>query len=258
MIVVGTIEIFSQTGQNLAIIRHRNPTREHYDAAWTIFIILSLVLSVAIWLAAPLTVIYFHEPRAAAVVKVLAVRTLLGGLENVGIVDFGRDLTFHKQFQYRVYPSLVAFVAGLIAAFVLRNYWALVIGIMTERVCSIALSYILSPFRPRLSLRKVPELWSFSIWTFVRSMGVYLSVQIDKILIGGFAGAAAMGRYEVATDVASAPTQEINLPMIAVLFPVMSKNSRSTEQTEGFLPDGPLLVSAYLHVHRHRRCARFE
>ena len=40
MIVVGTVEIFNQTGQHLAIIRHANPTREHYDSAWTIFILL--------------------------------------------------------------------------------------------------------------------------------------------------------------------------------------------------------------------------
>ena len=45
MIILGTVEIFAQTGQHLAIIRHPNPTREHYDSAWTIFIILSTILA---------------------------------------------------------------------------------------------------------------------------------------------------------------------------------------------------------------------
>ncbi len=140
MVIVATIEVFNQTGQQLAIIRLPHPTREHYDAAWTIFIILSTILGTAIWLAAPLAQIYFHEPRAAAVVKVLAFRTFLGGFENIGVVDFQRNLQFHKVFQYRTYPSLISFVVGLIAAFVLRNYWALVIGIMTQQLCGIALS----------------------------------------------------------------------------------------------------------------------
>ena len=114
-------------------------------------------------------------------------------------------------------------IVTLIAAFSLRSYWALVIGIMTQQSFGVLLSYVLSPFRPRLSLAKAGELWSFSVWTFLKSIGTYLSSQIDKLAIGGFAGAAAMGRYEVAVDVSSSPSQEINAPMISVLFPVMAK-----------------------------------
>lgn len=222
MIILGTVEIFAQTGQHLAIIRHPNPTREHYDSAWTIFIILNTILATVVFLCAPLTVIYFHEPRAMPVVEILALKTFIAGLENVGIVDFQKYLEFHKQFLYRVLPSVVSFFVTLAAAFILRNYWALVIGILTQEFTGFVLSYVLSPFRPRLGLSKVKELWSFSLWTFVRSIAGYLGNQIDKLVIGGFAGASAMGRYEIAVDVSSSPSQEINNPMLSVLFPVMA------------------------------------
>ncbi len=93
---------------------------------------------------------------------------------------------------YRTIPSLVSFFVTLAAAFILRNYWALVIGILTQEFAGFVLSYILSPFRPRFGLSKVRELWSFSIWTLVRGIGGYLGTQMDKLVIGGFAGAAAM------------------------------------------------------------------
>src|SRR5262245_16117466 len=35
LVIVGMVEIFSRTGFGAAIIRHPNPTREHYDSAWT-------------------------------------------------------------------------------------------------------------------------------------------------------------------------------------------------------------------------------
>src|SRR5678816_3414499 len=35
MLVIGMLEIMAETGQRLAIIRHSNPTRAHYDTAWT-------------------------------------------------------------------------------------------------------------------------------------------------------------------------------------------------------------------------------
>jgi O-antigen/teichoic acid export membrane protein len=223
MIVVGTVEVFNQTGQHQAIIRHPAPTRQHYDAAWTIFIILSTILGACVFFAAPLADIYFHEPSAIAVVRILALKTFITGFENVGIVDFQRDLRFHRQFIYQVIPSVIAFFVTIVAAFALRNYWALVIGILSQEFSRIMLSYILSPFRPRLSLAKAADLWSFSIWTFLKSIAGYLGNQVDKLAIGSFAGAAAMGRYEVAVDVSSSPSQEINNPMISVLFPVMSK-----------------------------------
>jgi len=69
----------------------------------------------------------------------------------------------------------------------------------------------------------VHEIWSFSIWTFFRSVGYYLNGQLDQVVVGGFGGAALMGRYAVAADVAQSPSREINEPMVAVLYPVMSR-----------------------------------
>jgi lipopolysaccharide exporter len=230
MIIVGTIEIFAQTGQGLALIRHVAPTREHYDSAWTISVLLGLGLGVIIWLAAPVAVFYFHEPRARVVVQIIAFRTMLVGLTNIGVVNFKRDLRFRAQFAYDIAPSIVAFVVTIAAAVTLRNYWALVIGMMSQQATTVALSYILEPYRPRVSFAKIAEIWSFSIWTFARSVGVYLNGQVDKFAVGGFAGSATMGRYEVAADIAIAPTMEINAPMIATLFPVMARVHQDIER----------------------------
>jgi len=223
MIIAGAIEVFAQTGQLLALIRLQAPTRAHYDSAWTVSLLLNFGLGAIIWLVAPVTAIYFHEPRAAAVVHVVAFRTMIAGLENIGIVNFRRDLRFRAQFAYDASPSIVSFVLTLISAAILRNYWALVIGIMSQQIATICLSYLIEPYRPRISFAKVREIWSFSIWTLIRAVAFYLNTQVDKLAVGGFGGAATMGRYEVATDVGTSATAEINAPMIATLFPVMAK-----------------------------------
>jgi len=230
MIIAGTIEIFAQTGQWQAIIRHPAPTRDHYDSAWTISMLLGLGLGLVIWLAAPVAVIYFHEPRAQQVVEVVAFRTMIVGLTNVGIVNFKRDFRFRAQFVFDTAPSIVAFFVTIGAAVAFRNYWSLVVGMLSQQFATVGLSYILEPHRPRITFAKVGEIWSFSLWTMTRGIGVYLNNQVDKFAVGGFAGSATMGRYEVATDVAIAPTQEINLPMIATLFPVMSRAHADTQR----------------------------
>ena len=229
-LIVGTLEIFTQTGQYNAIVRHPNPTREHYDSVWTVSLLLGLGLGLMIWAMTPLTTAYFHEPRAAPVVEILAVRTMMLGLQNVGIINFSRDLNFGRQFYFNMIPRLVSFFVTVGFAIVLRNYWALVIGIVSQNIAAVILSYVMDSYRPWFCFKKVREIWSFSIWSLFKNLGLYVNSQIDKIAVGGFAGAAAMGRYDVAQDVAISPSQELINPVVNALMPVMAKVQNDVEK----------------------------
>jgi len=236
MIVVGVFETLSDTGQGAAIIRHRNPTREHYDTAWTIYVIVGFALGAAICLIAPLTTIYFHDQRAVLVMQCLSVRAVLSGFENIGILDFKRELQFSSVFSYTFHVKLISFIVTISLAFLLRNYWALVAGMICGQLARTVLSYTMHSYRPRLSLARFSEIYSFSIWVFIRSIGSYLQTQIDAIAVGGATGATSMGQYTVAKDLAASPTDEIVTPMVTVLFPVMAKyQHNSVELRELYL-----------------------
>lgn len=228
MIVVGMFEVLNQTGQKLALIRIVYPTPAHYNTAWTISFLIGLTIGLAIYLLAPLSKFYFHDDSAITVMKVLALRAVLSGLENIGPVDFRRELNFNLLFYYNFLPRIASFVVTMAAAIFFRNYWALVMGILAGQLGVTVLSYVMHSHRPRLSFSKVPEIWSFSIWAFFRSIGSYFSDQVDQIAVGGISGASSMGRYAVASDVASSPSREINDPMISVLYPVMAKLQHDT------------------------------
>lgn len=223
MIVVGTLEMFSQTGQRLVLIRLEEPTVDHFDSAWTVSFFLGLAVAGLILAVSPLAVLYFHEPKVVPVMQCLALRSVLGGLENIGTVNFRRDFQFNYFFAYNVYPKFFSFVVTITLALILRNYWALVIGMLSGQTACLLLGYVMHKHRPWFNFSRIAEIWSFSIWSFIRSIGYYLNTQVDQIAVGGFGGASLMGRYAVATDVAQSPSREINEPMIAVLYPVMSR-----------------------------------
>jgi len=42
------------------------------------------------------------------------------------VLNFQRHFQFHKQFSINVISTLVGFVAVIVSALILRNYWALV------------------------------------------------------------------------------------------------------------------------------------
>jgi lipopolysaccharide exporter len=223
MIVVEMFEMLSMTGQLAAIIRHRDPTPQHYDTAWSINIMIGFGIGIAIFLLAPLTNFYFHDEQAAVVMRWLALRPIMSGLENVGTLDFRRDLQFNRVFGYNFYAKLFSFAVTITLAVVLRSYWALVWGILSGQFARTVLSYVMHRYRPRLSFAKISEIWSFSIWIFIRFMGGYFESQVDVIAVGGATGTNSMGRYTIAKDIGTSPTGEITGPMLSVLFPVMAK-----------------------------------
>jgi O-antigen/teichoic acid export membrane protein len=222
LIFVGLMETLNMGGQQLALIRLSAPTREHYDTAWTLYVIMGFAIGAAIAALAPLTRLYFSDPRVVPVMQCMALRSVIGGFENIGTVDFRRDLQFQRAFLYNYFPKLVSLLVVVPLAAVLRNYWALVAAMLASELSQIALSYAMHPYRPRLSLERVGDILSFSFWTLFRFFGQYANLQVDQAAVGGVSGVAAMGRYSLATDLATLPSREINEPMVIALYPVMA------------------------------------
>ena len=131
-IFVGFIELFSLMSFDLALIRIPEPDREDYDTAWTLQAILGAVLTLLILAFAPVAAWYFNEPRLAIVVRLLAGNSFLQGLSNIGLADFRKNLDFQRDLRFNVYSRLIVFVATMAVAFPLRNYWALVTGLIVE------------------------------------------------------------------------------------------------------------------------------
>lgn len=225
MVLVGLVEVFGQAGQQLALIRIAAPTRADYDSAWTLGILVGLAVALVLWLVAPLAALYFHEPRAAFMVRLLALRPLIGALDNIGVVAFRAELRFSREFAFQLLQRFGTLVVTMGCAVWLRDQRALVAGILGGQALGVALSYWLHPYRPRLSLARVRGLLAFSGWMLLVNVAQYVHDKADEMVVGGLADTAAMGRYAVSANVGTAPTIEIALPATRALFPVFARIS---------------------------------
>jgi O-antigen/teichoic acid export membrane protein len=99
MVAVAILQSFTQSGTDLALLRNTKATHEHYDTAWTLEIIQSVLLAVVLFATAPLVGGHFEDPRVTEVVRILSLRALFGGFQNIGVVNFRRDLQFGQEFR---------------------------------------------------------------------------------------------------------------------------------------------------------------
>ena len=88
-----------------------------------------------------------------------------------------------------------------------KVYWALVAGNLAGAGMRLIVSYLMHPYRPRLSLAEKDVIWSFSRWHFLSRLGNYMSRRTDQFIIGGALGTQPMGQYFMAAEFSTMPTQ---------------------------------------------------
>lgn len=233
---VGLLLVFADIGADLAIIRLKDPQREHYDTVWTFTVIVSAIIALLIAALAPFAVDIYDDARYQPVLLVLALSTLVGGFGNIGTVDFRRKLDFGKEFRLHVSVQVAGVITTVVLALLLRSYWALVIGSVVRAFISVGLSYALHPYRPRFSLSARDELLSFSLWTMLRSLAMFFAGRADRLIIGAYYAPTLTGLYTVASDLAAMVVFELLHPIGRALFPGLALKHGDKEWEKRNLP----------------------
>lgn len=235
MSIIAVLEIWAEFGFDLALIRDQKAERRHYDTAWTLTFLRGVVVAVLIALTAGQMAVFFNEPAIEQVMYALAAVSLIEGCQSIRIVDFRKDLNLHKEFWFLMTARVLQFVVTIVLAYLWRDYWALVAGILVSRATRLLLSYIMAPYRPRFTLSAFSELFGFSKWVVVNSVLNFVNTRLDTFVIGRVNGVSSLGIYSMAYEVSNMATTELVWPISRALFPGFSK-----------LQDNPkALVKAY-------------
>lgn len=234
--IIAVVELATAFSFEVVLIQRTQLERAHYNTAWTLGALLGLGCSIVLVLLAYPSALFYAEPRVAAVMLVLALGTLIGSLENPGIVDFRRAMDFRREFTFLFTKRIIAFSITVAGAVVMHSYWALVIGTVLGRFAGLTLSYVMHPFRPRPSLQSSRELLSFSSWLLVNNAVITAIVRFPHFLIGRMFGAQGLGYFAVAYDFGTLPVTELAAPVNRAVFPGYSRLAANTDELrEGFL-----------------------
>lgn len=223
MIAVDLLITVTDGDIEMALVRSAEIPREFKDTGWTLKILAGLLTFLALWGLAPVIARYFGDARVATVIGIAALRPLILGFENIGVVEFRRGLRFETEFRYLVLQKLIGFAAGLCLVFGFRNYLALAWAGPVSALVTVALSYRVHPFRPRLSLVHWHNLWLFSRWQMLFNAARLCGERCDQFIIGALAGAEETGIYAVGFDLALMPSREIMLPAGRALMPLYAR-----------------------------------
>ena len=235
LIAIATVQPFTEIGVTIALIQKQDDTEGFLDTAWTISIIQGFLVYTLLCLTTPWLVNLFQTPQIKFLIPTLGLLIPLNSFANIGIVYFSKELKFSKYSRYLFFSYLANFVITVLMVVILRNFWAIVFGLLAEKIALCCFSYSMHPYRPRFSIKmvKLKYLLNFGKWVFFSSVLFMLLTQVDNIIVGKFLGVAALGFYQMSFRISNILPKEIIDIVSKVLFPGFAKLQYNITQLRG-------------------------
>ena len=225
MAVLTVVQSSTELSLNNALIQKDSVDRSHIDTAWTMALIRAVIIVVFFVLAAwPLSLAYSNLDMIPVFI-VSGITGALIGLQNPHIWLATKKMSFMPLALVQLSFKGFGIPISIALALVWESYWSIIAGNALGALAAGALSYILLPYRPRLTLEHVREIWSFSGWMFFNQFLETLNWRIDQLIIGLVVPKGQLGIYAVADNFAVIPTRETTQPIRHALFPGLANLS---------------------------------
>jgi lipopolysaccharide exporter len=221
-VVMGLLDVLTAIGLEAYLIQRRDVGRVHYDTTWTLNIMRGFVTGGMLLAFAPFAEEILNAPGVTPLMMAIALMPMIDGFANIGMVNFRRDLQFDREFRYLLFRRAVMVATCLSVAFVSPTPWALVGGTLAGSVAAVIASYVLSDFRPRLTLAAWRDLIGFAKWMFTYETVNGLAVRFEGLLLARYGTPSELAFYSKADDFAGLPSTEVAAPISKAVYPGLS------------------------------------
>lgn len=227
--VISFAELFTDAGFQKYLIQHEFKDDQEKTECTNVAFITNLVLSLFLWLVIGV----FSAPIARIVgslgmgnvITIACISIPLAAFSSIQQALYKRDLDFKTLFVVRMIALAVPLVVTLPLAFVFRNYWALVIGKIAQDILNAIVLTVKSKWKPKLYYNwlQLKQMLSFSIWTIVESVSIWLTNYVDIFIVGSVLSQYYLGLYKTSMTTVSHILGLILSATTPILFSSLSR-----------------------------------
>lgn len=226
-IVLGFLEIITETGINVFLIQEKDDVDNYINNAWVVSIFRGFVISIFIFVLAGTISGFFKSSDSKNLLYIAALVPLIRGFINPSVVKFQKELHFNKEFLYRISVFLVESGVSVAGVIILKSYYGLAIGLVVGAIFEVIYTFVVARPWPKFdfNLAKTKRVIDRGKWVTLYGIFDYLYTQSDNIIVGRILGIAPLGIYQNAYKISTAPLTEVGNVFYSVTFPVFSKIS---------------------------------
>jgi O-antigen/teichoic acid export membrane protein len=242
----GVLILFRDFGLSAAAIQRATVTQEQVSTLFWINIAVGVGLALFTVAMAPIIAAFYHEPRLVGVTAVLASSFIVNGAGIQHGVLLQREMRFTTLAVISTISLVVSTCIGIGGAMTGYGYWALVVMTITTPTIN-TLGFWLTtrwiPGRPRRQVG-IRSMMHFGGTLTLNGLIVYIASNFEKILLGRFWGADALGIYGRAYQLINIPTANLNAAAGEVAFSALSRVQHDPSRLKSYFLKGYSVVLA--------------
>ena len=230
--ITGAMALFKEAGLSDATIQSASVDQEQLSMLFWINVGLSCALALLCAAGAPAVVAFYGEPRLFWIMLAAGTGFVFTGLGTQHRAVLLRSLRIHVLAIIDFISLVLSIAVSIAMAASGYGYWALVAGgiiLPAGNAAGVWLAGAWVPSRPRRR-SGVRRMLMYGGTVTLNSVVVYLAYNTEKVLLGRFWGAEALGIYGRAYQLVKMPTDSLHSTFGAVAFPALSRVQADPER----------------------------
>jgi len=242
----GVLNLFRDFGLSAASVQRMDVTDEQVSTLFWINVLVGVFLGLLLMAMAPVVVAFYHEPHLLWVTITLATAFIFNGagVQHTALLE--RQMRFAALATIDVLSLVVSTFIGISMAVVGFGYWALVAATVSSPLFTSLCLWRTTgwvPRRPRLQVG-LHSMMRFGGTFTLTNIIVYIAYNLEKVLLGRFWGASAVGVYGRAYQLVNLPTDNLNSAVWGVAFSGLSRVRNDPNRFKSYFLKGYALVLA--------------
>lgn len=227
--IVSFADMFTDSGFQKYLIQHDFKNEEEKFKNSNVAFWINLAISIALWIIIYLMRNYIANlvgnPGLGNIIAIACLQLPLTSFSSIQMALYRRDFDFKALFVVRLVSICIPFFITVPLAFLGLSYWALIIGTLTIQLTNTIILTIKSKWKPKLFFSRIilKEMLSFSIWSLIEAISIWLTAWIDTFIIGSVLNQYYLGLYKVSTSMVNSLMSLITASIIPVLFSALAR-----------------------------------
>lgn len=223
-VIINFLSIFSTMGIGPAIIQRKNLSNDDINNIFSFSVIISLILTLIFFASSWLIAHYYSEAQLITICHVLCINLFFGGINMVPSALMAKKRRF-KEIAIRT--VVLQILTGAIAVYAAYNGFGVYSLLISPTVTSIAMMFYNCHFYPvkfkiNIDIKIIKSIFSYSSYQFGFEFINYFSRNLDKLIIGKYISANALGYYDKSYRLMQLPAGQLTGVINPVLQPIMS------------------------------------
>jgi O-antigen/teichoic acid export membrane protein len=242
----GVLNLFRDFGLSAASVQRANVTEEQISTLFWINILFGALLGLLCVGSAPALAAFYHEPRLYGVTVTLAAGFLFNaaGIQHSTLLQ--REMRFTALSVINVLSLVVATAIAIVGAIAGYGYWALVAMNVALPLTGTLCVWLTTGWIPGMPHRRVGmrSMMRFGGTLTLTGLVLYVAANIEKVLLGRFWGADAIGIYGRAYQLINIPTENLNSAAGEVAFSALSRLQGEPNRLKNYFLKGYSVIVA--------------